>query len=101
MKLHLAGGESGAQQLEAHHKMLKPYILESFLQTTHQTEQYLKYYGDYMLDSGAFTMLMGNAKKINLKTYVDAYIAYINKHDVQKFFELDIDPIIGYDEVKK
>lgn len=46
-------------------------------------------------------MLMGNAKKVDLKTYVDSYIAYIQKYNVQKFFELDIDPIVGYEEVLK
>ena len=101
MNLYLAGGESRAEQSGEYRKLYKPYILESFLMITPKTEQYLKYYGDYMLDSGAFTMLMGNAKKMDLKTYVDSYIAYIQKHNVQKFFELDIDPIVGYDEVLK
>lgn len=82
-------------------KEYKPYILESFLQTTEKSVKYLPYYGDYMLDSGAFSMLMGNAKKVDLKTYVDSYIAYIQKYNVQKFFELDIDPIVGYEEVLK
>lgn len=83
MKIHLAGGESRAEILAEESKVLRPYILESFLMTTPKSEQYLPLYSDYMLDSGAFTMLMGNAKKIDLKTYVDAYIAYIKKHNVQ------------------
>ena len=83
MKIHLAGGESRAEILAEESKVLRPYILESFLMTTPKSEQYLPLYSDYMLDSGAFTMLMGNAKKIDLKTYVDAYIAYIEKHNVQ------------------
>lgn len=101
MKIHLAEGESRAEILSEQSKILRPYILESFLMTTPKSEQYLPLYSDYMLDSGAFSMLMGNAKKVDLKTYVDSYIAYINKYDVQKFFELDIDPIIGYGEVQK
>lgn len=86
MKLYLAGGETRAEKTGECRKIYKPYILESFLMTTPKTEQYLKYYGDYMLDSGAFTMLMGNAKKMDLKAYVNAYIAYIQKYNVQKFF---------------
>lgn len=63
MKIHLAGGESRAEILAEESKVLRPYILESFLMTTPKSEQYLPLYSDYMLDSGAFTMLMGNAKK--------------------------------------
>ena len=101
MNIMLAGEESRADELGEQRKKYKPYILESFLQTTEKSVKYLPYYGDYMLDSGAFTMLMGNAKKVDLKTYVDSYIAYIQKYNVQKFFELDIDPIVGYEEVLK
>lgn len=101
MNIMLAGGESRADKLGEQRKKYKPYILESFLQTTEKSVKYLPYYGDYMLDSGAFSMLMGNAKKVDLKTYVDSYIAYIQKYNVQKFFELDIDPIVGYEEVLK
>lgn len=101
MNIMLAGGEAELTSWESKEKKYKPYILESFLQTTEKSVKYLPYYGDYMLDSGAFSMLMGNAKKVDLKTYVDSYIAYIQKYNVQKFFELDIDPIVGYEEVLK
>lgn len=101
MNIMLADGESRADKLGEQRKKYKPYILESFLQTTEKSVKYLPYYGDYMLDSGAFSMLMGNAKKVDLKTYVDSYIAYVQKYNVQKFFELDIDPIVGYEEVLK
>lgn len=101
MNIMFAGCESRADELREQRKKYKPYLLESFLQTTEKSVKYLPYYGDYMLDSGAFSMLMGNAKKVDLKTYVDSYIAYIQKYNVQKFFELDIDPIVGYEEVLK
>lgn len=101
MNIMLAGWKSRTDKLREQRKKYKPYILESFLQTTEKSVKYLPYYGDYMLDSGAFSMLMGNAKKVDLKTYVDSYIAYIKKYNVQKFFELDIDPIVGYEEVLK
>lgn len=64
MNIMLAEGESRADELGEQRKKYKPYILESFLQTTEKSVKYLPYYGDYMLDSGAFTMLMGNAKKL-------------------------------------
>lgn len=100
MKIQLAGSEHRTEMLaEQKKKKLSPYILDSFFNVTPTTEKYVKYYGDYMLDSGAFTMLQGNAGKVDLKTYVDQYADYINRHQVKKYFELDIDPIVGYDEV--
>ena len=44
---------------------------------------------DFLLDSGAFTF-MNSGKKVHWKTYVDEYIEFINKYDVQQFFELDL-----------
>lgn len=44
---------------------------------------------DFLLDSGAFTF-MNSGKKVHWKTYVDEYIAFINKYDIQQFFELDL-----------
>lgn len=100
MKGQLAGSESRTEMLaEQKKKKLSPYILDSFFNVTPTTEKYVKYYGDYMLDSGAFTMLQGNAGKVDIKAYVDRYADYINRHRVKKYFELDIDPIVGYAEV--
>lgn len=90
MKIHLAGGESRAEILAEESKVLRPYILESFLMTTPKSVQYLPLYSDYMLDSGAFSMLMGNAKKVDLKTYVDSYIAYIQNTMCRNFLSLTL-----------
>lgn len=49
MNIMLAGGESRADELGEQRKKYKPYILESFLQTTEKSLKYLPYYGDYML----------------------------------------------------
>ena len=99
MKVQLAGSESRTEMLAEQKKKLSPYILDSFFNVTPTTEKYVKYYGDYMLDSGAFTMLQGTAGKVDIKAYVDRYADYINRHRVKKYFELDIDPIVGYAEV--
>lgn len=63
-------------------------------------------YKDTMLDSGAFTYAYGTAKKssknnLDWKSYVDAYIEYINTYKMEKFFELDIDSIIGLENVRR
>lgn len=56
----------------------------------------------FLLDSGAFTF-MNSVKKgnINWKEYIDKYIDFINRNNIKYFFELDIDVIVGYENVKK
>lgn len=77
-------------------------ILESFYYADEWTEKTIPLLEHFLLDSGAFTF-MSNVKKGNIdwKDYIDRYIAFINKHDIKYFFELDIDCIVGYDNVLK
>ena len=55
-----------------------------------------------LIDSGAFT-LFSSKKKHDFEEYFNNYLNYIKKHTsndlIKGFFELDIDSIIGYDEV--
>jgi len=54
-----------------------------------------------LLDSSAFSM-MTNPKKLQpIESYTNNYAEFINEHKIDKFFELDLDSIIGYDKVKK
>lgn len=55
----------------------------------------------FLLDSGAFTFMNDNKNHVNWDEYLESYINFINKHDVKYFFELDIDNVVGYDEVKR
>ncbi|MBL1228152.1 hypothetical protein IW492_02760 [Enterococcus sp. BWB1-3] len=55
--------------------------------------------GDFLLDSGAFTLFSSKSKSIDFETYLDSYIAFINKHDIKYFIELDIDSVVGYEKV--
>lgn len=54
---------------------------------------------DFLLDSGAFTFFSAKNTNINWEEYVDRYANFINENKVDKFFELDIDKLIGYDKV--
>lgn len=54
----------------------------------------------FMLDSGAFTF-MNSGKEVNWKTYVDEYIAFINKYDIQYFIELDLYGVLGVETTEK
>lgn len=56
---------------------------------------------DILIDSGAFTFISGNPGKIDWDLYTEEYAAFINKYDIQKFFELDIDSIVGIREVER
>ena len=78
------------------------YVLESFYYIQDWQIEEIPKYKMFLLDSGAFTF-MSNTKKteVNWKEYIDSYIEFINKHDIKYFFELDIDVVIGYENVKK
>lgn len=80
----------------------KPYILESFYYADADTERLLPYFGDFLLDSGAFTFMCGNHKgDINWDDYIERYADFIRRNDIRKYFELDIDSVVGYDKVKQ
>ena len=75
-------------------------ILESFYYADEQTEQMIPKLKKFLLDSGAFTFF-GSGKKVKWNEYLDKYIDFINRNNVKRFFELDIDCLIGYEEVLK
>lgn len=78
----------------------KPYILESFPYATETTKKYINRYGKYILDSGAFTFVYGKEPgNIRWEEYAKGYADFISKNGVKRFFELDIDSIVGYEEV--
>lgn len=112
MKLFLSSYE-----IEQDMKVLietKPlFVLGSFFYLRKCKKDYLDSYmsfvktqcKDFILDSGAFSMLSGSKSKENflekLDTYITDYIEFINKYDIKNFIELDIDKIIGYEKVKQ
>lgn len=57
--------------------------------------------GNFLLDSGAFTLFTSNKKQIDFEAYLDKYIEYINTNDIKYFIELDIDAVVGYERVLK
>lgn len=89
------------------------FVLGSFFYLKKCKKDYLDKYmnyvktqcKDFILDSGAFSMLSGSKNKESflqkLDNYVSEYIDFINKYDIKNFIELDIDKIIGYEKVKQ
>ena len=77
------------------------YILESFYYADEWVEKHIPLFKDFLLDSGAFTFFSAKPKNVNWEEYVDRYADFINRNKVSHFFELDIDKLIGYDNVLK
>lgn len=78
-----------------------PYILDSFYYMDEETEKLIPYYGDFLLDSGAFTFIQNSKTHVDFDRYVEKYADFIKKNDIKKFFELDVDSVVGYDKVKQ
>ena len=60
----------------------------------------IPYLKSFLLDSGAFTFMQGKAS-VNWDEYVEEYAEFIRKYDIELFFELDIDSIVGLKEVER
>jgi len=60
---------------------------------------------ELLLDSGAFTFMANNVKgksdKIDWDSYIEEYADFINKNNINYFFELDIDVLVGLKEVER
>ena len=85
-------------------KLSEMSILESFyyLRKNEEFMALAKHFGSFLLDSGAFTFMTGADKgAINWDEYVEDYARFINKHDIKLFFELDIDSVVGLQEVER
>lgn len=76
----------------------KPFILESFFYNDELSEKLIPQYGDFLLDSGAFTFMQGKGSA-QWDEYIEQYADFIVRNDVKKYFELDIDSVVGYPKV--
>lgn len=80
------------------------YVLESFFYIKPWQVEEMPKWKMFLLDSGAFTFMHGveaSSKPVDWDGYLSRYIDFINRHNVQHFFELDVDIIVGYDAVKR
>ena len=98
MKLHLASFSSDPE-LKNIEKCF--YALESFYYIKEWQIPYIHKFRSFLLDSGAFTFISNSKSTVDWKDYVRKYIDFINKYDIDLFFEMDIDAIVGLDKVEK
>ncbi len=75
-------------------------MLKSFYYCNKSTEQIIPKLGKFMLDSGAFT-LFTSGRHVDWTAYIEKYADFINRNSVELFFELDVDVLIGHENVKK
>jgi hypothetical protein len=104
MNIYLAGQVKSFQGKQEHTNAVKdhrPYILESFYYADETTEKLIPFFGDFLLDSGAFTFMQSSKSHVNWDEYIERYASFINRNNIEKFFELDIDSVVGYDKVLK
>ena len=104
MQLYLAGLDSGDGKILGEKIFYTKYVLMSYWylkeikdKNTLKLAELRNGEGNFLLDSGAFTFLNSNSK-MDINQYLNDYIEFINKHDIKRFAELDIDPIIGYEK---
>lgn len=78
-------------------------ILESFYYIKDWMIPYIRDHWHFLLDSGAFTFMSNtkNARGVDWDEYVERYADFINKNDIDLFFELDIDAVVGLEEVER
>lgn len=78
---------------------LRPYILETFYYARKNPaiKDLLPLYGDILLDSGAFTFKRDKKGGTHLDwlAYCKEYAEFVKLHNIEKFFELDIDDLVG------
>ena len=102
MNLHLAGENPVKNGTQC--KTWKGCnILESFYYVSKNIHFERRYTQceHFLLDSGAFTFLIGNHKEtIDWGEYTQNYAEFINRYNIDLFFELDIDSIVGIKKVE-
>ena len=79
----------------------KIYALSSFYHINSRYSQYIHKFKDFLLDSGAFTFIKKSKDNIDWNKYLERYAGYITENKIEKFFELDIDSVVGYEKVKE
>ena len=77
------------------------YFLESFYTIKEWEIPILKNSDFFLIDSGAFTFMSDLSKQPDFDAYLDKYICFINENNIQHFFELDLDSVVGIKEVER
>ena len=78
---------------------INTYVLESFYNMEKRYYPLLSDSKDLLIDSGIF-YYNTNRKRTDFISYCDSYIDFLNAHGIDKFFEMDVDSIEGFEKAK-
>ena len=98
MKVYLAGTQGDKGGLVGDRSGL--YLLESFEYLNDKKMLNYKNH-NFLLDSGAFTFMNKTKSRCDWDLYITNYGNFINKHNINLFFELDIDVVVGLKETER
>jgi len=107
MKIFIASIGNGHGGIGAKQKIIplnQVYALESFYYISKEEWMFplLKEFKGFLLDSGAFTFMSSKKNSsVDWDKYIETYGEFIKRHNVDNFFELDIDVIVGLTEVER
>lgn len=104
MNIYLATPTTVFSYLDRIHAVSGNYILETYHAIKNKKDlQWIHYCKSFLLDSGAYTYMrsVNDFKHLDWDKYIHEYALFILKNRIKLFFELDIDKIIGHDNVKK
>lgn len=73
---------------------INTYVLESFYNSEKRYDKYYTETKDLLIDSGIYYFASKN-KHTDFNSYCDAYIDFINSHNFNQFFEMDVDNLEG------
>ena len=102
MNIFLAGNLHDKERFNIHYSDI--YVLESYYYIVNKKWIYplLSQFKGFLLDSGAFTYMNSKKnEKVDWDIYIEEYANFINQLNIDLFFELDIDTIIGLKEVER
>ena len=98
MLVYLSLSNSGISDIIRIEKNLNSYVLMSYF---YFKDFDVSIFPNKIIDSGAFTLFSQNKSKIDFDKYTEEYAEFINKYNIEYFFELDIDVLIGLEEVER
>lgn len=75
-------------------------VLASYYGISEFEESNAGRFKNIIIDSGAFTFMNGRRAQ-DWDRYTDEYAGWIKRNNIEKFFELDIDSIVGLKEVER
>lgn len=102
MKIYLAGDVYGEKVFSVNDFKFNRLDSFMYIKNDQRRKDWIKKYDDYLLDSGAFTFIMSKKKvSIDIDYYTDEYIDFIKQYNIEKFFEMDVDSVYGYEKVKQ